>query len=224
MRIERLSRQISDAREAYIKRKSCLILKKVTMRQIIVVLSIALMIGAGPRGGGRGGGGISRGGGGARPAVGNRSAGGANFNRGNVNRANVGGGNVNRANVNRGNVNRGNVNRGNINSGNVNRNFNNANINRNTNVNGWGNHYAVDDNHWGWGSFAGAGAAAAVTGAAVGAAMSDNNTTNVVQAPGTVVTSLPPGCSEVPGTTMYDCGGTQYQPAFDGSDLVYEAH
>ena len=164
---------------------------------------------------------IARGGGGARPAVGNRSAGAAhaNVNRGNVNR-----GNVNRGNVNRGNINQGNVNRGNTN---VNRNVNNANINRNVDAHGWGNHYAVDDNHWGWGSFAG-GAAAAATGAAVGAAVANRHEDNVaVAAPaaGTVVSTLPAGCSSVASTeqALYSCGGTNYQAAYDGSNLVYQA-
>ena len=155
---------------------------------------------------------VARGGGGARPAVGNRSAG--NVNRGNVNR-----GNVNRGNVNRGNV--GNVNRNNINRNSANRNLNNTNINRtNVNANGWGNHYWNDDHNWGWGSFAG-GAAAAATGAAVGAAVANRNTDNTVvaaPAPGTVVSTLPADCSASGGS----CGGVNYQPSFDGSNVVYQ--
>ena len=166
---------------------------------------------------------IARGGGGARPAVGNRSAGfhGANVNRGNVNRANVNRGNVNRANVNRGNLNRGNVNAGNVNRANINQ----ANINRNADVHGWGNHYWVDDNHWCWGSFAG-GAAAAATGAAVGGAVANRNDVEAAApAPGTVVANLPAGCSAAGNTdqALYNCGGVQYQPAYHGSDLMYQA-
>jgi hypothetical protein len=145
------------------------------------------------------------GGGGSRPSVGNRSA-------GNINR-----GNINRGNVNAGNINRGNVNRGNVNRGNVNRNLNNANINRNVNANGWGNHFVGDDPHWGWGSFAG-GAAAAATGAAVGSAIANRNEAVAAPEAGTVVSSLPAGCSDAGGS----CGGVNYQPSFDGSNVVYQ--
>src|SRR5215831_13224335 len=108
------------------KERAVSFLRGYFMRQIIVVLSIALMIGAGPRGGG---GGISRGGGGARPAVGNRSSGGGNINRGNINQGNVNRGSVNQGSVNRGNINQANVNRANVNQANVNRaNVNQANV------------------------------------------------------------------------------------------------
>ena len=134
--------------------------------------------------------------------------------------------NVSRANVNRGNVNRGNISRNAANA-NVNRRVDTANINRNADVHGWGNHYVVDDNHWGWGSFAG-GAAAAATGAAVGAAVANRHEDNAaVAAPaaGTVVSTLPSGCSAAANTdqALYNCGGAQYQPAYDGSNLVYQA-
>ena len=142
---------------------------------------------------------IARGGGGARPAVGNRSAA------------------AGHANINRGNVNRGNVNRGDVNRGNVNRQFNNANINRNVNANGWGNHFVADDPHWGWGSFAG-GAAAAATGAAVGSAIANRNEAVAAPEAGTVVSSLPAGCPDAGG----NCGGVNYQPSFDGSNVVYQ--
>src|SRR6516165_6501261 len=178
-----------------------------TMRRIIVVLTILVTSGMWmtvaqasiARGGG----------GGARPSVGNRSAG--NINRGNINR-----GNINRGNVNAGNINRGNVNRGNVNRGNVNRQFNNANINRNVNANGWGNHYVADP-HWGWGSFAG-GAAAAATGAAVGSAIANRNEAVAAPEAGMVVSSLPAGCSGAGGS----CDGVNYQPSFDGSNVVYQ--
>jgi hypothetical protein len=192
---------------------------------------------------------VARGGGGSRPSVGNRSAGHVNrgnVNRGNLNRGNVDRGNLNRGNVDRGNLNRGNVDRGNLNRGNVNRNnlnganvnrgninrnnvnqrVNNANVNRNVNANGWGNHYWNDDPHWGWGSFAG-GAAAAATGAAVGAAVANSHDDYAVAAPpaGTVVSTLPAGCSTAANTdqALYSCGGANYQPAFDGSSVVYQA-
>ena len=173
------------------------------MRKIIVVLTILVTSGmwltvAQAN--------IARGGGGhARPSVGNRST-------GNINR-----GNINRGNVNAGNLNRGNLNRGNVNRGNVNRQFNNANINRNVNANGWGNHFVADDPHWGWGSFAG-GAAAAATGAAVGSAIANRNEAVAAPEAGTVVSSLPPGCSGAGGS----CGGVNYQPSFDGSNVVYQ--
>ena len=139
---------------------------------------------------------IARGGGvGARPSVGHRSAG----------------------NINRGNINRGNVNRRNVNRGNVNRQFNNANINRNVNANGWGNHFVADDAHWGWGSFAG-GAAAAATGAAVGSAIANRNEAVAAPEAGAVVSSLPAGCPAAGGS----CGGVNYQPSFDGSNVVYQ--
>jgi len=175
------------------------------MRKIIVVFTILLMSSVWLNVAEAS---IARGGGGARPSVGNRSAGahGANVNRGNLNRANVNRGNVNRANINRTNINQ-------------------ANINRNADVHGWGNHTWVDDNHWGWGSFAG-GAAAAATGAAVGAAVANrNDVETAAPAPGTVVGSLPAGCSAVGSTdqALYNCGGVQYQAAYQGSDLMYQA-
>jgi len=191
--------------------------EKGNMRKIIVVFTILLMgsvwLSVAQAS-------IARGGGGARPAVGNRS-GGANINRGNINR-----GNIDRGNINRGNIDRSNINRGNVNRGNVNARVNNANINRNVDVHGWGNHNWVDDNHWGWGSFAG-GAAAAATGAAVGAAVANRHEDNVaVVAPaaGTVVSTLPEGCSPAnTETAQYSCGGVNYQPSYDGSNLVYQA-
>ena len=195
------------------------------MRKILVVITILLTSGAWLSVAQAS---IARGGGGARPAVGNRSAG--NVNRGSVNRGNVDRGNINRgnaANINRGNVNRGNINSANVNRGNINRaNVNTANINRNVEAHGWSNNNWVDDNHWGWGSFAG-GAAAAATGAAVGAAIANNHEDNtVVVAPpaaGTVVSTLPAGCPAAnTAQAQYSCGGAQYQPAYNGSDLVYQ--
>jgi hypothetical protein len=85
------------------------------------------------------------------------------------------------------------------------------------NANGWGNHFVADDAHWGWGSFAG-GAAAAATGAAVGSAIANRNEAVAAPEAGTVVSSLPPGCSGAGGS----CGGVNYQPSFDGSNVVYQ--
>ena len=185
--------------------------RKGAMRKITVVLTILIMSSVWLNVAEAS---IARGGGGARPAVGNRSAGAhaANVNRGNVNRANVNRGNLNRGNVNAGNVNRSNINRANINQ---------VNINRNVDAHGWGNHYFADDNHWGWGSFAGA-----ATGAAVGAAVANRNDVEAAApAPGTVVASLPAGCSAAGNTdqALYNCGGVQYQAGFQGSDLMYQA-
>ncbi len=40
---------------------------------------------------------------------------------------------------------------------------------------------------------------------------------------GATVASLPPSCSTevINGVTYYNCGGTYYQPAYDGPNLVY---
>ncbi len=40
---------------------------------------------------------------------------------------------------------------------------------------------------------------------------------------GAIVASLPSSCSSVSvnGITYYNCGGTYYQPAYDGPNLVY---
>jgi hypothetical protein len=62
----------------------------------------------------------------------------------------------------------------------------------------------------------------------VGAAIANNHEDNtVVVAPpaaGTVVSTLPAGCPAVATSeqAQYSCGGAQYQPAYNGSDLVYQ--
>ena len=58
---------------------------------------------------------------------------------------------------------------------------------------------------------------AAVYGAPVAAAAAG------LVAIGTTVASLPPACTSVVvnGITYYNCGGTYYQPAYDGPNLVY---
>jgi len=169
------------------------------MRKIIVVsiflLTISVWLSVGEAKGG-GGGGMGRAGGGGRPAVGNRSAG---FGHANVNR-----GDFNRADIGRSDVNRGNI--------------NNANINRNIDAHGWDNHYRFDGNNWGWGSFAGGAAA----GAALGAAAGYDNVAVAAPEVGTVVPTLPAGCSAAAGAALYSCGGANYQPSFDGSDVVYQ--
>jgi hypothetical protein len=113
--------------------------------------------------------------------------------------------NVNRsANVNQ-NVNRNvNVNQ----NTNVNRNVNvnqntNVNVNRNVNVSGG---YYGPSYHSGP-SVAGVVAATVVTAAVVG----------------TVVRSLPPSCSTVyvNGFAYQNCGGTYYQPQYQGSNVTY---
>jgi hypothetical protein len=115
--------------------------------------------------------------------------------------------NVNRsANVNQNtNVNRNvNVNQ----NTNVNRNVNvnqntNVNVNRNVNVSGG---YYGPSYHSGP-SVAGVVAATVVTAAVVG----------------TVVRSLPPSCSTVyvNGFAYQNCGGTYYQPQYQGSNVTY---
>jgi hypothetical protein len=127
---------------------------------------------------------------------------------------------LNRGDLSHGNFNRGDLNRGDINRGDLNRgNINNANINRNLDARGWDNNYRFDGNNWGWGSFAGGAAA----GAALGAAAADYD--SVAAAPpdvGTVVSTLPAECSGAADTALYSCGGANYQPSFDGSDVVYQ--
>jgi hypothetical protein len=144
---------------------------------------------------------LGRHGGGTRVDVQNRSA--------NVNRNT----NVNRnANVN------------------VNRNAN-VNVNRNVNVDvhggggcwNCGGYY--HDNDWNWGSFAAGAAVGAVTTAAVASAH-HSSTTVVVAAPtvGTLVPTLPAGCSAINtgGTMVYQCNNVYYQPAYQGTQLVYQ--
>lgn len=137
-------------------------------------------------------------------------------NRGGVNRN--AGGNRN-ANINRNN----NVNR----NTNINRN-NNVNVNRNVNVDvhggGYYNHGGCYGCDWDDHDFGRGLAVGAVTGAVVGAAVaSSNNTTTVVVSPGTVVTTLPSGCSgvSVGGITYRQCGSVWYQPRYAGNTVEY---
>ena len=115
--------------------------------------------------------------------------------------------NVNQnANVNR-NVNQNaNVNRNVNQNTNVNRNVNvnqNVNVNRNVNVNGG---YYGPNYHSGP-SVAGVVAATVVTAAVIGS----------------VVRTLPPSCTTVyaNGFAYQNCGGTYYQPQYQGSTVTY---
>lgn len=94
--------------------------------------------------------------------------------------------------------------------GNINTGRNDINIDRgdiNVDVdNGWGGGWDDD-----WGAFA----AGAVIGGVTGAALA---------AP-SVVYALPPGCTTVVinGVAYQDCGGTYYQPSYQGADVVYQS-
>lgn len=166
--------------------------------------------------------------GGGRVNVQNRS-GSANLNR----NANA---NVNRnADVNRNaNINRNadvNVNRNA--DVNVNR---DVNVDRDVNVSGYHGGYRGgyvvydDDPGWNWGAFA-AGAAVGVAGTAIGAAATHDEpstTTVVTTAPppaaGTIVGTLPGGCTSVAsgGGTLYNCNNVYYKPYYQGTALVYQ--
>lgn len=162
---------------------------------------------------------LGRRGGGERADVQNRSAGVNHANNANLNRNN-------NANVNR-NVN---------NNANVNRNVNvnqDINVNRNVNSNYHGGCYNCGggyyhDDGWNWGSFA-AGAAVGVATTAVAASATrpaPTNTTVVVQAPaiGTMVPTLPGGCSTIStnGAMIYNCTNVYYRPYYQGTTLVYQ--
>jgi hypothetical protein len=91
---------------------------------------------------------------------------------------------------------------------NVNRNVNvnqNTNVNVNRNVNVSGGYYGP--NYHSGPSVAGVVAATVVTAAVVG----------------TVVRSLPPSCTTVyaNGLAYQNCGGTYYQPQYQGSNVTY---
>jgi hypothetical protein len=123
-------------------------------------------------------------------------------------------------------------------STNVNHNYNNnTNVNRNVNVNVNNNYHGggcyncggyYHDNDWNWGSFAAGAAVGVATTAVVAAATrpAPTTTTVVVQAPavGTMVTTLPGGCSSVSsgGTTIFNCSSVYYRPYYQGTQLVYE--
>jgi hypothetical protein len=46
----------------------------------------------------------------------------------------------------------------------------------------------------------------------------EDNAAVAAPAAGTVVSTVPAGCSTAGGS----CGGVNYQPSFDGSNLVYQ--
>ena len=163
------------------------------------------------RGGGRGGGGgMSRGGGGgggfSRGGGGGFSAGGGGIRSGastSISRGSAGTSSFNRGGAQAGGVNRANVAGGNRNiSGSGNR-INTGDINVN---NGW---------NGGWGGWAdhpvgaglAVGAVAGVTAAAIGS----------------TAYALPPSCSPYPygGYSYYSCGGTYYQPQYEGDTVTY---
>jgi hypothetical protein len=108
------------------------------------------------------------------------------------------------ANVRGGNVNR---------SGNnvaVNRGGNTINASRNTNV-------QVNAGYGGGccgGGYYGGGYHPVARGMAVGAAAA-----MTAAAVGSYVSTLPPGCT--PYNAYYNCGGTYYQPQYQGSDVTY---
>jgi hypothetical protein len=110
-----------------------------------------------------------------------------------------GGGYARNGNVNRG----GNVNR----SGNT---INNVNVNRNTNVqvNGYGGGYR-GGGYYGGGVYHPVAAGMVVGAAAAATAM----------AVGSYVSTLPPGCA--PYNAYYNCGGTYYQPQYEGDNVTY---
>jgi hypothetical protein len=123
---------------------------------------------------------------------------------------------VHQTNVNR-DVNR-NVNR----DVNVNR---EVNIDRDVDVDVHGGYYGrpviVEDDDWGWGSFAAGAAVGVATTAAVAAATRPDTVVVAGLAVGTVVTALPAGCSS--GSTMvYNCSNVFYRPFYQGTTLVYQ--
>ncbi len=116
---------------------------------------------------------------------------------------------------------------------NVNRNAD-VNVNRNVNVSGnryyrSGYHVYDDDPGWNLGAFA-AGTAVGVAGTAIGAAAAHgpSTTTVVATAPppavGTIVGTLPGGCTSVAsgGGTLYNCNNVYYKPYYQGTALVYQ--
>ena len=107
-----------------------------------------------------------------------------------------GGGEYNRGNGNR--INNGSGNR--INNGNVNI-GNDVNINRDGD---WDHGWDWDDNYHPIAAGVAFGTAAAVTSAAIGS----------------MYYSLPPSCSPYAGSYYY-CGGTYYEPRYEGDKVVY---
>ncbi len=111
---------------------------------------------------------------------------------------------------------------------NANRNVNinkDVNVNRNVNVNRDVDvhHYYGGDYHNDWDN-AGAFVAGAVVGGITGAAIaSASQPDTVVVTAGTVVTTLPSGCTTaiINGISYHQCGGVYYRPQYSGSSVVY---
>jgi len=111
---------------------------------------------------------------------------------------------------------------------NANRNVNvnkDVNVNRNVNVNRDVDvhHHYDGDYHNDWDN-AGAFVAGAVVGGITGAAIASTSKPNtVVVTPGTVVTTLPSGCTTaiINGISYHQCSGVYYRPQYSGSSVVY---
>ena len=111
---------------------------------------------------------------------------------------------------------------------NANRNVNlnkDVNVNRNVNVNRDVDvhHHYGGDYHNDWDN-AGAFVAGAVVGGITGAAISSaSQPDTVVVTAGTVVTTLPSGCTTaiINGISYHQCGGVYYRPQYSGSSVVY---
>ncbi len=111
---------------------------------------------------------------------------------------------------------------------NANRNVNvnkDVNVNRNVNINrdvDVHRHYGGDyHNDW---DNAGAFVAGAVVGGVTGAAIASASQPNtVVVTAGTVVTTLPSGCTTaiINGISYHQCGGVYYRPQYSGGSVVY---
>ena len=111
---------------------------------------------------------------------------------------------------------------------NANRNVNvnkDVNVNRNVNINrdvDVHRHYGGDyHNDW---DNAGAFVAGAVVGGVTGAAIaSASQPDTVVVTAGTVVTTLPSGCTTaiINGISYHQCGGVYYRPQYSGGSVVY---
>ena len=111
---------------------------------------------------------------------------------------------------------------------NANRNVNvnkDVNVNRNVNINrdvDVHRHYGGDyHNDW---DNAGAFVAGAVVGGITGAAIaSASQPDTVVVTAGTVVTTLPSGCTTaiINGISYHQCGGVYYRPQYSGGSVVY---
>jgi hypothetical protein len=111
---------------------------------------------------------------------------------------------------------------------NANRNVNvnkDVNVNRNVNVNRDVDvhHHYGGDYHNDWDN-AGAFVAGAVVGGITGAAIASASQPNtVVVTPGTIVTTLPSGCTTaiINGISYHQCGGVYYRPQYSGTSVVY---